>query len=844
MSSHSHFGPPANDQWTLPQQPEGASVQRPQHLFAHPDTVIGLRAASAASTGTVRTVSVWLYGDPPAGLTAPELWTLEGGPCTPRAAVTGAGTLVPAGTDPSGTPVPAHLDLPVAAVGAPLPGRAPYRLGIDPAGLAALGIELDPLRRYLPVRLRPECGDAPDCVTLPPQTPPLTPPDYDTLARDYTTLREMLLERLRFLDPGADESPADLTITLIELMAHLGDLLAYRQDRAATEAWLPTARRRASVTRHARLVDFAVPPAISAATIVQIHVARPGGGPADSTFTVRPGDTATDSPGEPSPEGAHFTLETSQEVTVRSSHGEVALYDWNEPDSRLTAGATSAVLVRPVPGESVDLTEWLPIGSLLGFEVVAPGAPGEHEKWARRDPGTHWPPTGDSDLTTRPPLASHPAQVVRVTQVVPFTDPLSPGLPLIRVFWDAADALRRPVPVSVETSGGTPRVGVARLGLLPAHHGLCVDGVEALAPLDPLGGVPDSPTAPVSDYHLLAAASAGLSCAPGGRPWQLETRVALPSGTVVPAQRVTSLLRAPLEGFSVVVDHDDDAPPRLRFRTGALGLVPPSHSAVTVRYQIGAGTEGNISANTLTRLVRSTAAIGEPCIWKAPSTRVSARNITPGTGGSPAMPLDDVRRDAPQAYAATPRRAVVVDDLPAFATQAPGVSRAAARRSWSGSWPVGIVAVEEIAGADPAAAALAAGRVLDAVRMTGTETLPLPAVPIGLVIGIRVCLTPSADSATTRLRILAELRPGRPGAAFDPATLSLGTAVHTSAVVAKIAAVPGVDAVRVTEARRLTDPPGTNEPVLLMGPAELPVCDDDPAAPDRGRIELTIEGGR
>jgi hypothetical protein len=63
-------------------------------------------------------------------------------------------------------------------------------------------------------------------------------------------------------------------------------------------------------------------------------------------------------------------------------------------------------------------------------------------------------------------------------------------------------------------------------------------------------------------------------------------------------------------------------------------------------------------------------------------------------------------------------------------------------------------------------------------------------------------------------------------------------------VVAAVAALPGVDAVQVTEARRLSDPPGTLESVLPMGPAEIAVCDDDAAAPDRGRIELTIEGGR
>ncbi|MEW2382836.1 baseplate J/gp47 family protein [Micromonospora sp. NPDC047707] len=829
------------DAYTEPVQPQASPLRRPEALFTG-GSVIGLRAASATGSGSTRTVSVWLYDDPPAGLTAAGLWTFQG---RPAVTVTGPGTVVAATTDPDGNPVPAHLDLPVQAVGAALPGRAPYRLGVDPAGLAGLGLQVDPLRRHLPVRLRPECGDVPDCVRIPEQPAPLTPPDYDTLARDYAELRAMLLERLDVLAPNSDHSPADVTVTLLELMAHLGDLLHYRLDRIATETWLGTARRRASVTRHARLVDHPVPPATSAATFVQVRRAHPNAGPTDSSFVVQPGDTATDAVGDPerSPDAAHFTLETDAPVTVFASHAEVPLYDWTEADAVLTAGATSAVLVRPRPADGAPLATWLPVGSLLAFEVVAPGPAGAQQDWARRL--TNWPPDDGGGEQIRLPLASYPAQVVRVTHAVEMTDPLSPGLPLVRVSWDAADALTRPVPVSVDHSGGTPRVGVARLGVLPAHHGLLVDGPAAIAPLDPLtGGRPDPARQRVADYLLVRAATAGLSCAPGGRPWRLDTRVALPSGITVGATRVTSLLRATAEGFSVVVDHDDDHPPRLRFRTGVLGVVPPARSAVTVRYEVGAGPGGLIAANTLTRLVRSTSPAGQPCVWAEADARVTARNLTPGVGGAAAVPLDDVRRDAPQAYAAVPRRAVLVSDLPPFATQVPGVARAAARRSWSGSWPVGLVAVELAGDVDDPSVGAAVAEVMDAVRMVGTEVVTLPATPVGLLVAVTVCLTPGTDPALARLRILAALRPGRPGAVFTPAAHPLGTSVYVSTVVAAVAGVPGVDAVRVTEARRLSEPAGTYHEVLVVGPDEIAVCDDDAAAPDRGRIELTVEGGR
>ena len=48
----------------------------------------------------------------------------------------------------------------------------------------------------------------------------------------------------------------DLGIALVEVLAYVGDYLSYYQDAVATEAYLDTARRRISVRRHARLVDY------------------------------------------------------------------------------------------------------------------------------------------------------------------------------------------------------------------------------------------------------------------------------------------------------------------------------------------------------------------------------------------------------------------------------------------------------------------------------------------------------------------------------------------------------------------------------------------------------------
>ena len=239
--------------------------------------------------------------------------------------------------------------------------------------------------------------------------------------------------------------------------------------------------------------------------------------------------------------------------------------------------------------------------------------------------------------------------MVTVTAVTEFTDPLQPGPDLLRVFWDPSQALQAPVPCSVDQSAGAV-VGVARLGLLPAHHGLLVDGPGTLAPIDPLTSLAADPlTTQVSDYLLVSAGpegAPGLSHAPGGRPWQLEVTVALANGTQVQAGRVTSMLRAPAAGFSVVVDADDEMPARMRFSTGALGLVPPAGSTVSARYQVGAGLAGNVGANITSRLVRCMSAPGVPCAWQDVTddhnAAVAARNVTPGSAGAAAMSLDDV----------------------------------------------------------------------------------------------------------------------------------------------------------------------------------------------------------
>jgi hypothetical protein len=96
-------------------------------------------------------------------------------------------------------------------------------------------------------------------------------PEIDRLAKDYASFRRLILDRMSLLVPQwRERNIPDLGVTLVELLAYAGDYLSYYQDAVATEAYLATARRRPSVRRHARLVDYALNEGCNARTLVLI----------------------------------------------------------------------------------------------------------------------------------------------------------------------------------------------------------------------------------------------------------------------------------------------------------------------------------------------------------------------------------------------------------------------------------------------------------------------------------------------------------------------------------------------------------------------------------------------
>ena len=231
--------------------------------------------------------------------------------------------------------------------------------------------------RTAPARYRLTADDPPGWQaeiglgTGPPEEPgstapvsPLRPvnPNVDYTARDFDALRSFILTTVtQRIGSTVPSLTVDEIMAVIEEMAYLGDALSYYQDAIATEAYLSTARRRISVTRHAALLNYYVGQGRSARTWVRVQSA---GAPSE-TFILPAGTkllTALDAmpPCVGSAQLAQalaaqpLVFETVSDVAVRPMP-PLKLDSQAHPGQRLDAAAVSATVLAPQvpvsPGE-------------------------------------------------------------------------------------------------------------------------------------------------------------------------------------------------------------------------------------------------------------------------------------------------------------------------------------------------------------------------------------------------------------------------------------------------------------------------------------------------------------
>ena len=303
-------------------------------------------------------------------------------------------------------------------------------------------------------------------------------PEIDYVAKDFDSFRSLMLDRLSLLAPGwTERSPADAGIALVETLAYLADELSYRQDAVATEGYLATARRRTSLRRHARLVDYVMHDGSNARTWARVTVdadAVPleAGTPLLTRVADVPAVVALDDPDHRAALSAGAeTFETVERALFYESHARFDFWTWGDAGCCLPSGATSATLAGDHPN--------LKAGDVLIFAEVASPTSGN---------------AADADPAKR--------VAVRLTNVTPSTDPsgglfadppTSAAVPVTEIAWDEADALPFPVCISVEERPGIV-ISEAWGNIVLADHGRTIAAERIGTMPDPVlqygGGTP------------------------------------------------------------------------------------------------------------------------------------------------------------------------------------------------------------------------------------------------------------------------------------------------------------------------------------------------------------------
>jgi hypothetical protein len=743
------------------------------------------------------------------------------------------------------------------------------------AGSHAPAPGFDPLLSRLSFGFKVECPTPYDCAAdaaCPVERP--VAPEIDYLARDYESFRRQMLDRLALTVPGwTERSVADVGMTLVELLAYGADNLSYRQDAIATEAYLATARRRVSVRRHVRLVDYHLHEGCNARAWVHFSVAgndvplaagttvlsRVAGAPT----VIAPASRALD---EALRAGA-TVFETVREEALHADLNRLLFYTWGDEACCLPTGTTRATLRGHHPR--------LAVGAALAFvEVLSPTT------------GT----AGDADRSHR--------HVVRLTRATPGQDPsgqlfddppVDAPLEVTHIEWHAEDALPFALCLGARAWPGQPISEVWGNGVLADHGRTGQDNADGE---DPAWQVPRA--------TLRAALPAGSppDCDPPERPLlPLRWRPALAEGPLshgfaladllahapdnsddsdhsdhsdegfFPATRLATLaahharplisLASTLGTHSddwaaqrdligsgagttdFVVEVDDRQRAHLRFGDGTHGQRPDEDTVFTPTYRVGNGRAGNVGAMAMAHVVSTdTAAF------------IAVANPMPAFGGTEPEDVEAARRDAPQAFR-TQERAVTAADYAAVTERRTEVQRAAASFRWTGSWHTVFVTADRVGGAPvDAPFERRVRRHLERFRMAGVD-LEIDAPQfVALDIVLHVC----ASAEHFRPQVLKALRqvlsaavqPSGLTGLFHPDRFSFGQPVYLSPIIAAAQAVPGVESVKALRFQRLVRPEPTSlaDGVITIGRLEVAQLADDPNFRERGLLEIQIGGGK
>ena len=724
---------------------------------------------------------------------------------------------------------------------------SPYKLSLVQPKTLDPEQEFDPILSQVEFFFKVECPGEFDCKTETEcPSPKESEPQIDYLSRDYESLRQLMLDRLAVIMPDWQErNAADVGIALVEVLAYVGDYLSYYQDAVATESYLGTARKRISMRRHARLLDYTMHDGCNARTWVHFDITKKKIALTKGTRLVtrvdgqstciKSGDYSRVLEQQPS------VFETMHNAALFKAHNRILFYTWGEPECCLPRGATRATL-------KGKLTPDLKKDDVLIF-------------MEERNPENG--SAADADVSHR--------HAVRLTKVQDSTDPLFKSAPVTEIEWMEADALPFPLCVAlvevpeeeqVKGAAKTQPVSVALGNNVLADHGRTIEPDEDVYP-EPFAehsrcrledtDITHSVVFSFEDDEERKGAATVYGKKAASELLSQDVSKALPAVVLKDKDESWTpqrdLLNSDRFASEFVVEMEDGGRAWIRFGDGIYGKLPDSDAAFTPTYRIGNGISGNIGAEGINHVLTSESAI--IAVW----------NPLPAKGGTDPESIEEVRQYAPQAFR-TQERAVTEADYAEVAQRHPEVQKAVATRRWTGSWHTMFLTIDRKSGFevnDAFESELV--EFLDKYRLAGQDLEIDGPSYVPLEISCTVCVESGYFRSDVKKALLEkfssrELSDGTRGF-FHPDNFTFGQPVYLSDFVAKAMQVPGVRWVNTEEIDKQTSKPMGNcfkrwgqladgeidQGFIDIGRLEIARLDNDPNAPENGKLEFVMEGG-
>jgi len=827
------------------------------------------------------------------GVPATQIFSITGGHRVLASEAVGQVQVVAIATTSTST----VLQLTVAPIG----DYSTYTLSVQYANF-------DPIFSEIKFKFRPGCFNI-DCAPQWEKIPP--PPDepaIDYLAKDYDSFRHTMMAAMMQRVPGwQPTTEADLDQVLLELFSVAADELSDYQDRVMNEAYLATARKRVSLARHARLMDYHIYQGNQASTWLAVTVAN------NQIFVMPKGFVTWTGDERDHVSAVAFT--TGQETNLLFTVGSAFQSDLDSNVISTTLrnrfidqGITLSLNVTITP--KVANLYWLmrDIDHQLVFFIIRKGdrlqihAPDMHPllnqaglyTWSGAIPSLAAGSTqADLKLTTPGEAAATEVQNLirsrsithlliqerlnpttgeargrnpakrQLLQLLPgaegaiaLRDPLTNEW-MVRVKWRQQDQLKFNYCFTVNCStGNVTDVSLFHGNLVQTYHGRPATA-EFFEPGTTL-------TAANQFYYERTDkdAETGITSDRWGTVCRLRDRplayTQTPSGGDIPPKAtltVTVTAAGSTDPWDEVIDliHSDDSD-----EIGDRFIVETDEEGYSL-LRFGNGTNGK-------RLAEGAIVRCEYQVGLGSEGNVGANSLThfdPAfqdrvdavwnpfdvTNGSAPEPVTEILRRVPEAYRFRQLRAVTLQDYVNRAQELPEVSKAAAHYAYTGSWRTVQVAIDPVSTTTLTdEARLTIARYLDAVRLIGEDLEIRPPRFVPLNIQVSLCIHPQYWAEDIQFSLEQEFSEGYTPdgrmAFFHPDRWTFGQGLHASEIIGRIQMIEGIEHVIAVTMKRWNEATPGTDAIITVRPNEILRVRNDPDHMEEGFIQFAVQGGR